>query len=121
MMKWIALVVMAGVLAAAPAAIAGGGACCGGKKAETAGCTKGGCSKGSCDAMAKELGLSDEQKAKISEIKAGCDGSKESCAKAKDSIRALLTADQQKAFDEKCAAGCEKKSGCTKEKAEDKA
>ena len=116
MMKWFMMVVVAGILAAAPAAMAGG-ACCGGDKAAKAG----GCSKSACDQMAKDLGLSDEQKAKIAEIKAGCDGSKEACAKAKESIRALLTADQQKAFDEKCAAGCEKKGGCTKEKADDKA
>lgn len=126
MMKWMMMVVVAGLLAAAPAVQAHCGKCGKGDKDHAGECTKG----KACDAWTAGLNLTDEQKTKISEIKAGCDGSKESCGKAKDSIRALLTEEQQKTFDEKCSAGgcgkskggCEKsKGGCTKEKAEDKA
>lgn len=64
--------------------------------------------KESCSKLLDGVTLTDEQKVKTDEILKGCDGSKESCSKAKETIRALLTADQQKAFDanaEKCSKG----------------
>jgi len=106
---WIVGLVAA-FIGAAPLAYAGCGHCAGSKK--EASCSKG---KDACSAWLKGITLSDEQKTKVDEIQKGCDGSKDACAKAKGSIRALLTEDQQKAFDDN-AAKCEKKKGCCPDK-----
>lgn len=111
MMKklWIVALIAAFVGGTSISSYAGCGHCEKGKKAA--------CGKSGCDALLAGITLSDDQKAKIAEIEKGCDGSKEACAKAKDSIRGVLSADQQKAFDEN-AAKCNKKSACCdKEKA----
>ena len=109
MMKWFMMVAVAAVLAMAPAAQAGCGGCGKDKAAKAEGCAK----DKACDSWTAGLKLTADQEAKIKEIKAGCDGSKEACAKAKESIRGVLTAEQQKAFDEKCAAGgCGSKKSC---------
>lgn len=74
------------------------------------------CAKSGCDKLLTGITLSDDQKAKISGIEKACDGSKEACAKAKDSIRAVLTEEQQKAFDANSAKSA-KGACCDKEKA----
>jgi hypothetical protein len=77
------------------------GHCEGSKKAAAAG-------KDMCAKLLEGITLTDEQKPKVDEIQKACDGTKEGCAKAKEAIRGVLTADQQKAFDanvEKCSKG----------------
>lgn len=108
---WIVGLVAA-FIGAAPLAYAGCGHCAGSKKEA---CSK---DKSACGAWLKGITLSDEQQAKVNEIEKSCDGSKDGCAKAKESIRAVLTADQQKAFDDNAAKCEKKKGGCCPSKGE---
>jgi hypothetical protein len=104
MMKklWIVGLVVA-FIGAAPLAYAGCGHCEGSKKAAMA--------KDTCSKCLEGITLTDEQKAKVDEIAKACDGSKDGCKKAMDSMRALLTEDQQKIFDANMAK-CSKGGGC---------
>jgi Spy/CpxP family protein refolding chaperone len=96
------------VLGGAPLAYAADAASDGAKTEAT-------CSKGTCAKFLDGITLTDDQKSKIDEIEKSCDGSKDSCAKAKDSIRALLSEDQQKTFDAN-SAKCKKGHSCCEEK-----
>ena len=105
---WIIGIIAALVGGASLNVSAGCGKCGKGEKAAKADCTKGGCA-----AALKGITLTDEQQKKVDEIEKGCDGTKEGCTKAKDAIRAVLTADQQKTFDENAAkCGSEKGKCC---------
>lgn len=102
---------IAAVIGAAPMAYAGCGHC---EKSKSAACAKG----SACAKLVEGITLTDEQKAKVDEIQKNCDGSKEACAKAADSIRAVLTADQQKVFDENAAKCSKPAGGCCSKKGE---
>lgn len=96
------------VMGAVPMAHAADGAAAGAKDSAT-------CSMGMCAKLLDGITLTDDQKAKVDEIQKSCDGSKESCAKAKNSIRSVLTEDQQKAFDANTAKS-KKGRACCEEK-----
>ena len=72
-----------------------------------------------CEEHLGSLNLSDEQKAKIAEIKASCKDAgdaEEACEKARSQIREILTDDQRAKFDEACKEkGDWKKCGGDKE------
>ena len=72
------------------------------------------CSKMSCAKALAGITLTADQQAKVDAIEAACDGTMASCMKAKDSIRAVLTEDQQKAFDANAAKA--PKGRCCEEK-----
>lgn len=104
---WIIGIIAAFTGSMAITASANCGGCGKGEKA-----AKSECSKSACGAWLKGITLTDDQQKKVDEIEKACDGSKEACGKAKDSIRAVLTAEQQKTFDENAAKCGEKKAKC---------
>ena len=110
-LMWTAVLV-AGLVAVAGSAFAGS-ACCASKEKDVAKTSMMDCSKATAG-----LDLTAEQKAKIAEIQAACKAggcSQESCAKAKEEIRNVLTDAQKATFDaswEKCSA--KKSGGCSK-------
>jgi Spy/CpxP family protein refolding chaperone len=94
------VMVIAGIVAVSAASAWAGGACCAkGKKA-------------SCVDKMSSLNLTEEQKAKITELeqacKKACDEaggySKEACAKMDSDVRAVLTEEQAAQWDEICGA-----------------
>lgn len=88
-----------------------GGACCPSKKSQDK------APMSACAKATASLDLTAEQKAKVAEIEATCQAAgsnEESCLKAKEEIRSLLTDEQKAKFDEawdkagnpKAAGGC---------------
>ncbi len=100
---WIIGLVVA-FIGGAPLAYANCGHCEGSKKAAMA--------KDTCSKCLEGITLTDEQKAKVDEIAKACDGTKEGCKKAMDSMRALLTDEQQKTFDANAAKCTQGGGGC---------
>lgn len=106
MNKLMMIGLIAALVGGAQIANAGCGHCGKGKK--DAACAKG---SSACAKLLEGITLSDEQKAKIAGIEKACDGSEASCKKTKESVRAALTAEQQKTFDanaEKCSVPAKK-------------
>lgn len=107
-MKAIVVIALLAVVSMAGTSFAGS-SCCGAKKKSQ------GAEMSQCGDIFASMNLTDEQKAKISELETACKAegsSKESCAKYKDQMRDLLTDEQKAQFDEACAAKC-KKSGAS--------
>ena len=99
MNRVILFAVVAGLMVGASAFA--GGACCGMKKksADADGASMS-CTKGLTD-----LGLTEEQTAKIAQLEEACKAegmSKEACAKTKQAMRDVLTPEQQAKWDEMC-------------------
>jgi hypothetical protein len=101
MKRLIALAVVTVWAVGAAAVFAGGeGGCTHGAKAE---------GKASCGDMFSKLNLTDEQKTKLTALKAQCDGTK--CTEAAHTkfmtgVKGILTADQYKQFEVQCKASC---------------
>ena len=104
------IIAVAALLVVGTVASWAGGACCpaGGKAKEVA-------AKSACSSWLSGVELSEEQKAKVSEIEAACkaEGSTvEACAKSKEAIRAVLTDEQRAQFDAKAEKKAAKGGAC---------
>lgn len=96
MKKLLAIVLVLGVAGSAWA----GGSCCSKKSKDAA--KSGDSAMSQCEGIFDSLGLSTDQKAKISSIQEACEkegDSKESCSKYMGQIRDVLTPDQRMKFD----------------------
>ena len=96
-MKKLVVLIVAGVIALGSISAWAGGSCCASKKKN---------GYASCTDHMSALNLTDNQKAKIADIEAACKAAgsnKESCAKAKEEISAVLTDEQRTQWDQACA------------------
>lgn len=102
-------VVVFGAVVAMAGATYAGGSCCPSKSKEKS------ADKSMCSKATAGLDLTEEQKAKISEIQASCEAagsSAEACGKAKTEIRDVLTDDQKAKFDASWDKASGGKEGC---------
>lgn len=106
-MKKVLTLIVAGVLSFGLVQSWAGGSCCMSKKKDAA----------SCMDQMSSLNLTEDQKAKISDIEAQCKAeadNKEACAKYKAQIRDVLTEEQRTQFDAMAKKGEEHGAGAEK-------
>ena len=108
-MKKLIMLLAAVFIAAGTMQVWAGGSCCSSKKKSAASHVE----------QMSSLNLTDDQKAKISELEEACKAAsddKEACAKYKGQMRDVLTEEQAAKWDEMC--GAKSGGGCGEKKTE---